>query len=132
MVQGQRRTRFLFATMSPPIRRTAAMRGACDLRAKLCNIVTIGTTQLYRGGRGYDATPPAMAEAIHKAIAGNSLMSWPGSCKSQTPLSGPRYRCRAFKALFLLGRVSVRSLMKATGEIWDRSWTLSAERVACC
>jgi 3-oxoadipate enol-lactonase len=61
------------------------MLGACDLRAGLAPIKV--PTAIVVGDEDY-ATPPAMAEAMHKAIAGSTLTVLPGA-RHLTPLERP-------------------------------------------
>jgi 3-oxoadipate enol-lactonase len=64
---------------------TCRMLGACDLRAGLPPIKV--PTAIVVGDEDY-ATPPAMAEAMHKAIAGSTLTVLPGA-RHLTPLERP-------------------------------------------
>jgi 3-oxoadipate enol-lactonase len=64
---------------------TCRMLGACDLRAGLAAIKV--PTAIVVGEEDY-ATPPAMAEAMHKAIAGSTLTVLPGA-RHLTPLEQP-------------------------------------------
>jgi 3-oxoadipate enol-lactonase len=64
---------------------TCRMLGACDLRAGLAPIKV--PTAIVVGDEDY-ATPPAMAEAMHKAIAGSTLTVLPGA-RHLTPLERP-------------------------------------------
>lgn len=64
---------------------TCRMLGACDLRAGLASIKV--PTAIVVGEEDY-ATPPAMAEAMHKAIAGSTLQVLPGA-RHLTPLERP-------------------------------------------
>jgi 3-oxoadipate enol-lactonase len=64
---------------------TCRMLGACDLRAGLASIKV--PTAIVVGEEDY-ATPPAMAEAMHKAIAGSTLTVLPGA-RHLTPLERP-------------------------------------------
>ena len=64
---------------------TCRMLGACDLRAGLASIAV--PTAIVVGEEDY-ATPPAMAEAMHKAIAGSTLTMLPGA-RHLTPLERP-------------------------------------------
>jgi len=71
--------------MSAAYAQTCRMLGACDLRAGLASITA--PTAIVVARKDY-ATPPAMAEAMHKAIAGSSLMVLPGA-RHLTPLERP-------------------------------------------
>ena len=64
---------------------TCRMLGACDLRAGLPTIKV--PTAIVVGEEDY-ATPPAMAEAMHKAIAGSTLTVLTGA-RHLTPLERP-------------------------------------------
>ena len=64
---------------------TCGMLGACDLRAGLPTIKV--PTAIVVGEEDY-ATPPAMAEAMHEAIAGSTLRVLPGA-RHLTPLERP-------------------------------------------
>jgi 3-oxoadipate enol-lactonase len=64
---------------------TCRMLGACDLRAGLPGIKV--PTAIVVGEEDY-ATPPAMAEAMHKAIAGSTLTVLAGA-RHLTPLERP-------------------------------------------
>jgi 3-oxoadipate enol-lactonase len=64
---------------------TCRMLGACDLRGGLGAIKI--PTAIVVGDEDY-ATPPAMAEAMHKAIAGSTLTVLPGA-RHLTPLERP-------------------------------------------
>jgi 3-oxoadipate enol-lactonase len=64
---------------------TCRMLGACDLRAGLASIKV--PTAIVVGEEDY-ATPPAMAEAMHKAIAGSTMTVLPGA-RHLTPLERP-------------------------------------------
>jgi 3-oxoadipate enol-lactonase len=64
---------------------TCRMLGACDLRAGLPAIKV--PTAIVVGEEDY-ATPPAMAEAMHKAIAGSTLTVLAGA-RHLTPLERP-------------------------------------------
>jgi 3-oxoadipate enol-lactonase len=64
---------------------TCRMLGACDLRAGLGSIKA--PTAIVVGEEDY-ATPPAMAEALHKAIAGSTLKVLSGA-RHLTPLERP-------------------------------------------
>jgi 3-oxoadipate enol-lactonase len=64
---------------------TCRMLGACDLRAGSASIKV--PTAIVVGEEDY-ATPPAMAEAMHKAIAGSTLTVLPGA-RHLTPLERP-------------------------------------------
>ena len=64
---------------------TCRMLGACDLRAGLPTIKI--PTAIVVGEEDY-ATPPAMAEAMHKAIAGSTLTVLAGA-RHLTPLERP-------------------------------------------
>ena len=64
---------------------TCRMLGACDLRAGLAAIKV--PTAIVVGEEDY-ATPPAMAEAMHKAIAASTLTVLPGA-RHLTPLERP-------------------------------------------
>jgi 3-oxoadipate enol-lactonase len=64
---------------------TCRMLGACDLRAGLASIKV--PTAIVVGEEDY-ATPPAMAEAMHKAIASSTLTVLPGA-RHLTPLERP-------------------------------------------
>jgi 3-oxoadipate enol-lactonase len=64
---------------------TCRMLGACDLRAGLAFIKV--PTAIVVGEEDY-ATPPAMAEAMHKAIAESTLTVLPGA-RHLTPLERP-------------------------------------------
>jgi 3-oxoadipate enol-lactonase len=64
---------------------TCRMLGACDLRAGLASIAV--PTAIVVGDEDY-ATPPAMAEAMHQAIAGSTLTVLPGA-RHLTPLERP-------------------------------------------
>jgi 3-oxoadipate enol-lactonase len=64
---------------------TCRMLGACDLRAGLSSIKA--PTAIVVGEDDY-ATPPAMAQAMHSAIAGSSLTVLPGA-RHLTPLERP-------------------------------------------
>ena len=64
---------------------TCRMLGACDLRAGLPTIKV--PTAIVVGEEDY-ATPPAMAEAMHKAIAGSTLTVLRGA-RHLTPLERP-------------------------------------------
>jgi 3-oxoadipate enol-lactonase len=75
------------------------MLGACDLRAGLASITA--PTAILVGEEDY-ATPPAMAEALHKAIAGSSLKVLPDA-RHLTPLERPDEIAAELEAL--LGRV---------------------------
>ena len=78
---------------------TCRMLGACDLRAGLASITA--PTAILVGEEDY-ATPPAMAEALHKAIAGSSLKVLPDA-RHLTPLERPDEIAAELEAL--LGRV---------------------------
>jgi 3-oxoadipate enol-lactonase len=64
---------------------TCRMLGACDLRAGLSTIAV--PTAIVVGEEDY-ATPPAMAQAMHKVIAGATLTVLPGA-RHLTPLERP-------------------------------------------
>jgi 3-oxoadipate enol-lactonase len=64
---------------------TCRMLGACDLRAGLPSIKV--PTAIVVGEEDY-ATPPAMAEAMHKAVAGSTMTVLPGA-RHLTPLERP-------------------------------------------
>jgi len=64
---------------------TCRMLGACDLRSGLAAIKV--PTAIVVGEEDY-ATPPAMAEAMHTAIAGSTLTVLPGA-RHLTPLERP-------------------------------------------
>ena len=64
---------------------TCRMLGACDLRAGLPTIKV--PTAIVVGEEDY-ATPPAMAEAMHEAIAGSTLTVLRGA-RHLTPLERP-------------------------------------------
>jgi 3-oxoadipate enol-lactonase len=64
---------------------TCRMLGACDLRAGLASIKV--PTAIVVGEEDY-ATPPAMAEAMRKAIAGSTMTVLPGA-RHLTPLERP-------------------------------------------
>jgi len=64
---------------------TCRMLGACDLRAGLASIKV--PTAIVVGEEDY-ATPPAMAEAMHTAIAGSTLTVLRGA-RHLTPLEQP-------------------------------------------
>ncbi len=64
---------------------TCRMLGACDLRAGLASIRV--PTAIVVGEEDY-ATPPAMAQAMHDAIAGSTLTVLPGA-RHLTPLERP-------------------------------------------
>ena len=64
---------------------TCRMLGACDLRSGLPSIKV--PTAIVVGDEDY-ATPPAMAEAMHAAIAGSTLTVLPGA-RHLTPLERP-------------------------------------------
>ena len=64
---------------------TCRMLGACDLRSGLASIRV--PTAIVVGEEDY-ATPPAMAEALHHAIAGSTLTVLPGA-RHLTPLERP-------------------------------------------
>ena len=64
---------------------TCRMLGACDLRAGLSSITV--PTAIVVGEEDY-ATPPAMAQAMHDAIAGSTLKVLPG-VRHLTPLERP-------------------------------------------
>jgi 3-oxoadipate enol-lactonase len=64
---------------------TCRMLGACDLRAGLSSIAV--PTAIMVGEEDY-ATPPAMAQAMHKVIVGATLTVLPGA-RHLTPLERP-------------------------------------------
>jgi 3-oxoadipate enol-lactonase len=64
---------------------TCRMLGACDLRAGLASLEL--PTAIVVGEEDY-ATPIAMAQALHAAIAGSSLTVLPGA-RHLTPLERP-------------------------------------------
>jgi 3-oxoadipate enol-lactonase len=64
---------------------TCRMLGACDLRARLASLAV--PTAIVVGEEDY-ATPLAMAEAMHKAIAASTLTVLPGA-RHLTPLERP-------------------------------------------
>ena len=64
---------------------TCRMLGACDLRSGMPSIKV--PTAIVVGEEDY-ATPPAMAEAMHAAIAGSTLTVLPGA-RHLTPLERP-------------------------------------------
>jgi 3-oxoadipate enol-lactonase len=64
---------------------TCRMLGACDLRTGMPAIKV--STAIIVGEEDY-ATPPAMAEAMHKAIAGSTLTVLPGA-RHLTPMERP-------------------------------------------
>ncbi|HEY4405863.1 MAG TPA: alpha/beta fold hydrolase [Xanthobacteraceae bacterium] len=64
---------------------TCRMLGACDLRSGLPSIEV--PTAIVVGEEDY-ATPPAMAQAMHAAIAGSTLTVLPGA-RHLTPLERP-------------------------------------------
>jgi 3-oxoadipate enol-lactonase len=78
---------------------TCRMLGACDLRAGLASILV--PTAIMVGEEDY-ATPPAMAQAMHEAIAGSTLAVLPGA-RHLTPLERPADIAAALEAL--LGRM---------------------------
>jgi 3-oxoadipate enol-lactonase len=75
---------------------TCRMLGACDLRSGLAAITV--PTAIVVGEEDY-ATPPAMAEAMHKAIAGSSLTVLPGA-RHLTPLERPAEVAAELETLF--------------------------------
>jgi 3-oxoadipate enol-lactonase len=79
---------------------TCRMLGACDLRSGLAAIKV--PTAIVVGEEDY-ATPPAMAEAMHKAIAGSTLTVLPGA-RHLTPLERPEEVAAELEKL--LGRMS--------------------------
>jgi 3-oxoadipate enol-lactonase len=74
---------------------TCRMLGACDLRAGLASIRV--PTAIVVGEEDY-ATPPAMAEAMHKAIAASALTVLPGA-RHLTPLERPDQIAAALEEL---------------------------------
>ena len=74
---------------------TCRMLGACDLRAGLSAIKV--PTAIVVGEEDY-ATPPTMAEAMHKAIAGSTLTVLSGA-RHLTPLERPAEIAAALEGL---------------------------------
>jgi 3-oxoadipate enol-lactonase len=81
---------------------TCRMLGACDLRAGLASIKI--PTAIVVGEEDY-ATPPAMAQAMHAAIAASSLTLLPGA-RHLTPLERPDEIAAALEELLQRTRVS--------------------------
>jgi len=74
---------------------TCRMLGACDLRTGLSTIKV--PTAIVVGEEDY-ATPPAMAEAMHRAIAGSTLTVLSGA-RHLTPLERPAEIAAALEGL---------------------------------
>jgi 3-oxoadipate enol-lactonase len=79
---------------------TCRMLGACDLRSGMPSIKV--PTAIVVGEEDY-ATPPAMAEAMHAAIAGSTLTVLPGA-RHLTPLEQPDAIAAALGKLLLRTR----------------------------
>jgi 3-oxoadipate enol-lactonase len=79
---------------------TCRMLGACDLRSGMPSIKV--PTAIVVGEEDY-ATPPAMAEAMHAAIAGSTLTVLPGA-RHLTPLEQPDAIAAALDKLLLRTR----------------------------
>jgi 3-oxoadipate enol-lactonase len=74
---------------------TCRMLGACDLRSGLASIKV--PTAIVGGEEDY-ATPPAMARAMHEAIAESTLTVLPGA-RHLTPLERPNEIAAALEEL---------------------------------
>jgi 3-oxoadipate enol-lactonase len=81
---------------------TCRMLGACDLRPGLASIKV--PTAIVVGEEDY-ATPPAMAQAMHQAIAASTLTVLPGA-RHLTPLERPNEIVAALEELLQRTRVA--------------------------